>query len=121
MKTEKGRCRRAGNSARSRENNGLRDKSKPGIARGNSFNSPLRKPDSELSEPIPYDDAWNEAASKYARVHAADRDWGRFTKTRLKVMRTRDARDFGTYLPLLLNLLSVAHEELHTDSGAYEE
>jgi hypothetical protein len=79
------------------------------------------KPDSGLSEPIPYDDAWAEAASKYARMHAADRDWGRFTKTRLKVLRTRDARDFGPYLPLLLNLMSVAHEELHLEGPAYDE
>ena len=80
------------------------------------------KPDSGLSEPLPYDDAWNEAASRYARMHAADHDqWVEFTKTRLKVMRTRDARDFGPYLPLLLNLLAVAHEELHTENGAYDE
>jgi hypothetical protein len=79
------------------------------------------KSDSGLSEPIPYDDAWAEAASKYARMHAAAPDWGRFTKTRLKVLRSRDARDFGPYLPLLLELLSVAHGDLHTDSGAYEE
>lgn len=79
------------------------------------------KPDSGLSEPIPYDDAWTEVASQYARMHVADPDWARFTKTRLKVLRARDARDFGVYLPLLLNLLSVAHEELHTDTGAYDE
>jgi hypothetical protein len=84
-------------------------------------NSAEVKLDFGLSEPIPYDEAWNEAASRYARMHATDPDWAEFTKTRLKVIRTRDARGFGVYLPLLLNLLSVAHEELHTDTGAYDE
>ena len=35
------------------------------------------KLDSGLSEPLPYDDAWAEVASRYARMHAADRDHSR--------------------------------------------
>jgi hypothetical protein len=64
------------------------------------------------ASPVPYDDAWQEAARQYGRrLTFPDLT---FVRARLRVLKSGDARDFGPHFDALAALLTVQHENLHT-------